>query len=136
MQTFAHRIGEACELIRAFFLVPQQHQESAELGVFDFFIEHHAHGFPGFGAGHVARAALALAENTNEGRKRVLGRGFGGEGGEIGHRQLVGLGRPASLAASLAGVPLNRRFRCKLLPLSAPSFSAVYLTSGRVAGDS
>lgn len=135
IQAFAHRFGKPGEFFRAFFLVPQQHQEGAELGVFDFFVEQHAHGLTGFFAGEVARAALAFAQDAHELRKRVFGRGLKGQRGKIGHKQFVGLGRPASLAASLAGVPLNSVLRCRLLPFSGPSFKAVYLISGRVAGD-
>ena len=114
----------------------QQHQEGAELGVLDLFVKQHAHGFTGFLAGEVARAALAFAEDAHELRKRVFGGGFQDQGSKVGHKQFVGLGRPASLAASLAGVPLNSLLRCRLLPFSGPSFNAVYLISGRVAGDS
>nr|GFA76659.1 hypothetical protein [Tanacetum cinerariifolium] len=111
VQAFAHGFGKARQFIRALFLVPQQHEKRAELGVLDFFIEHHAHCFSGFGAGHVASAAFTFAQDTYEGCERVFVRGLGDEGGVVGHRQLVGFGRPASLAASLAGVPLNRRLR-------------------------
>ncbi len=127
--------GEAGEFLRAFFLVPQQHQEGAELGVFDLPVEQHAHGFAGFLAVQAAGTPLALAEDAHELRKRMFLGCFGDQRRVVGHRQFVGLGRPASLAASLAGVPLNRRLRCRLLPFSAPSFKAVYLISGRVAGD-
>src|SRR5690606_34172713 len=113
-----------------FLLVSQQHEEGAELGVLDLAVEQHAHGLAGFLAGHAARAALALAEDAHE-----LGEGVFRWGDEV-HRQFVGFGRPASLAASLAGVPLNRRLRCRLLPFSGPSLRATYLISGRVAGDS
>jgi len=136
VQALADGFGETGQFLRAFFLMPQQHQECTQLSVFDLFVDQHAHGFPGFFAGQAAGATFALAENANELGKRVLGGCFGGQRGEVGHMQLVGLGRPASLAASLAGVPLNRRLRCMLLPFSGPSFSAVYLISGRVAGDS
>ena len=96
-----HRLGEAGQFLGAFLLVPQQHQKGSQLAVFGFVIEQHAHGFAGFFAGQVARAALALAEDAHE-----LGEGVFCWSAEV-HRQLVGLGRPASLAASLAGVPLN-----------------------------
>ncbi|MCY1399877.1 hypothetical protein D9M71_149450 [compost metagenome] len=108
LQALAQGLGEACELFGAFFLVPQQHQKRTELSVFDRFIEQHAHGFAGFFAGQAAGAALAFAEDAHELRERVFGRGFGDQGAVVVHMQLVGLGRPASLAASLAGVPLNK----------------------------
>ena len=129
-ESWADGLGEAGELLSALFLMSQQHQEGAELGVLDLAVEQQAHGFAGLLAGQAAGAALALAENAHE-----LGEGVFGGRDQV-HRQLVGFGRPASLAASLAGVPLNRRLRCRLLPLSVPSFRAAYLISGRLAGDS
>ena len=135
VEPLAQGLGEAGELLRAFFLVAQQHQERTELGVLDFLVEQHAHGFPGFFARQAAGAALAFAEDPHKRRKGVFGGSFGDQRGEVGHKQFVGLGRPASLAASLAGVPLNSRLRCRLLPFSGPSFKAVYLIRGRVAGD-
>src|SRR5690606_3327354 len=130
LDAFANGFGETGEFFGAFLLVTQQHQEGTELGVLDLAVEQHTHGFAGFLAGQIACAALALAANPHE----------DGEGvfcwRDDAHMQLLGFGRPASLAASLAGVPLNRRLRCMLLPLSGPSFEAVYLISVRVAGDS
>ncbi|MCY1531985.1 hypothetical protein D9M68_672270 [compost metagenome] len=126
----AEGLGEARQFLGVLLLVPQQHEEGAELGVFHLAIEEHAHGIAGLLACHVAGAALAFAEHADE-----LGEGVFRRCDEV-HRQLVGLGRPASLAASLAGAPLNRRLRCRLLPFSGPSFCATYLTSGRLAGDS
>ncbi|MCY1179641.1 hypothetical protein D9M73_200500 [compost metagenome] len=108
LQARAQGLGEACQFLCTFFLVPQQHQEGAELGILDLLIEQHAHGIAGFFAGQAAGAALAFAEDAHELGEWVLGRGFGGQRAVVGHMQLVGLGRPASLAASLAGVPLNR----------------------------
>ena len=87
-------------------------------------------------ARQAAGTALAFAEDAHKRRKGMFGGSFGDQRGKVGHKQFVGLGRPASLAASLAGVPLNSRLRCRLLPFSGPSFKAVYLISGRVAGDS
>jgi hypothetical protein len=135
LQAFAQGFGEPGHFFGAFFLVPQQHQEGAELGFFDLFIEQHAHGGAGFFASQVAGAAFAFAEDSHELGEWMFGRGFKGQRWIVGHKQFVGLGRPASFAASLAGVPLNSRFRCRLLPFSGPSFNAVYLISGRVAGD-
>ena len=110
------------------------------MSVFDTTFQQQGHRRTGFLAAQAAGAALAFAEDAHEFGERVLGRGVQGQrarfGEWLGHMQLVGLGRPASLAASLAGVPLNRRLRCGLLPFSTPSLSAVYLISGRVAGDS
>ncbi|MCY1429429.1 hypothetical protein D9M71_453460 [compost metagenome] len=136
IQAFAQGFGETRHLLEAFFLVPQQHQECAELGFLDLFIEHHAHGFAGLDPGQVTSAALAFAKDPYELGERMLGGRFECQCWVIGHKQFVGLGRPASFAASLAGVPLNSRFRCRLLPFSGPSFNAVYLINGRVAGDS
>ncbi len=130
LHALAYGLGEACQLFGTFFLMAQQHEESTQLSVLDLAVEQHAHGLAGFFACQVAGATLAFAENAHEGGERMFCWGF-----DV-HRQLLGFGSPASLAASLAGVPLNRRLRCMLLPFSAPSLSAVYLISGRVAGDS
>src|SRR3990167_11166092 len=130
LQALAHRLGKAGHLLGTFLFVSEQHQEGAELGVLGLAVEQHAHGFTGFLSAQVARAALAFAEDAYELGKRVFRRG------DKVHRQFVGLGRPASLAASLAGAPLNSRLRCRLLPFSGPSLSATYLISGRLAGDS
>ncbi|MNE47502.1 hypothetical protein D3C80_1419120 [compost metagenome] len=122
VEALAHRLGETGQFLGAFFLVAQQHQEGAELHFLGLAVEQHAHGLAGFLAGQVARAALALAENAHElgegmfcGSHQIRGR----------HMQFVGLGSPASLAASLAGVPWNSLFRCRLLPFSVPSCCAV-----------
>jgi hypothetical protein len=48
-------------------------------------------------------AALAFAENPHELGERVFGGRFEGQRWVVGHKQFVGLGRPASFAASLAG---------------------------------
>src|SRR5690606_11072196 len=121
---------KAGHFLGAFLFVTQQHEERSQLGVLGAPIQQHAHGLVSFGARQATRAALALAEDANE-----LGKGMFNSS-QIGHMQLVGFGRPASLAASLAGVPLKRRFRCRLLPFSGPSLRAAYLIKGRVAGES
>src|SRR3546814_12368971 len=90
----------------------------------DLRVQHSSHGLPRFLAGQVAGAAFAFAEDAHKLGERMFGRGLKSQRWEVGHKQFVGLGRPASLAASLAGVPLNNRFRCRLLPLSTPSFNA------------
>ncbi|KAF1068201.1 MAG: hypothetical protein GAK45_01428 [Pseudomonas citronellolis] len=74
-QTGAYGIGEAGELFRAFLLVPQEHEEGTELGLFHLLIEDHAKGGAGFLASHAARAALALAENAHVLGERMF---FGG----------------------------------------------------------
>src|SRR5690606_5221267 len=122
----ANRLGDAGHFLGAFLLVAQQHQEGAELHLLDAAIEQHAHGVTGLLAGQVAGAALTLAEDAD-----VLGEEMFGS-----HMQFVGFGRPASLGARLAGAALNRRWRCRRLPLSGPSCGATYRSSGRVAGDS
>jgi hypothetical protein len=136
LQALTQREREAGQLFGAFFLVSKQHQEGTELRFFHLAVEQHAHRLSGFLASEVAGTALALAQHAHELCERVLLRCFKRKCRVVGHMQLVGLGRPASLAASLAGVPLNRRLRCRLLPFSTPSTCAVYLINGRVAGES
>ncbi|MNN49790.1 hypothetical protein D3C81_1643400 [compost metagenome] len=121
-QALAYRLGEPRQLLGAFLLVPQQHEEGAKLDLLGLAVEQHAHGLAGFLAGQAARAALALAEDAHELGERVFSGSHQGRGR---HMQFVGLGSPASLAASLAGVPWNSLFRCRLLPLSGPSCCAV-----------
>ncbi|MCY1416913.1 hypothetical protein D9M71_324300 [compost metagenome] len=86
MQAFAQGLGEAGHFLRAFFLVAQQHQEGAELGVLDLVVEHHAHGGAGFFARQVAGATLAFAEDPHELGERVLGRRFEGQRWVVGHQ--------------------------------------------------
>ena len=100
-QARANRLGEAGQLLGAFLLVPQQHEKGAQLGILGLAIEQHAHGFAGFPAGQIASTALAFTQDADKYGKGMFGRSF------KDHMQFVGLGRPASLAASLAGVPLN-----------------------------
>lgn len=84
--------------------------------VFDLALKQQSHGRAGLLTGQATGAALAFAEDAHEFSEGMFGRGLQSEWTSDGHMQLVGLGRPASLAASLAGVPLNRRLRCGLLP--------------------
>ncbi len=98
----AEGFGETRQFFGAFLLVPQQHQEGAELGLFHFAVQQHAHGIASFIPGQATGAAFTFAEDADELGERVFGRGCGR------HRQFVGRGRPASLAASLAGAPLKR----------------------------
>ena len=61
LHPLAYRFGESGQLFGAFFLVPQQHEEGAELGLLDLAVEQHAHGFAGFFTRQVAGATFAFA---------------------------------------------------------------------------
>ena len=100
-QALTHGLGEAGQLLGALLLVPQQHEKGPKLGILGLAIEQHPHSLTGFRAGQVASAALAFAKDADKYGKGMFGRSF------KDHMQFVGLGSPASLAASLAGVPLN-----------------------------
>ncbi len=53
----------------------------------------------------------------------------------LAYKQLSGFGSPAILLPIFAGDPGKRDIRYTLFPLSLPSLSAQYFTSGRIAGD-
>ena len=99
LHPLAYRFGESGQLFGAFFLVPQQHEEGAELGLLGLAVEQHAHGFAGFFTRQVAGATFALAEDAHIHGEGVFGRSL------EDHRQLLGFGSPPAWRPVWLGCP-------------------------------